>query len=169
MPCDRSRRFPVSAPPIEQYYLSAMSCRSLATTSAWAVEVTPSFFKMCRRCMAMVLKLRCNRLAMSRVVRPCQTSESTSFSRGVSGWSIIYGKKNPPYYTPHVSIDGCRFPDKRPSAQAERDPEGGKPAMRPAELIRCILNHSQGSPDFIETAPVPISHAILRAKAIIHP
>ena len=79
----------LTSPSSPATYLSTMSCRSLAITSACAVEVTPSFFKMCRRCMAMVLKLRCNCLAMSRVVSPCQTSKRISCSRGVSCESFI--------------------------------------------------------------------------------
>lgn len=69
----------------------------------------------------MVLKLRCNFLAMSRVVRPCQISRSTSCSRGVSGWRFMidYGLR---IVFPYPIVQ-CRLANKRPSARAKEDNE----------------------------------------------
>lgn len=75
--------------PLSGHHLFSSIPRSLATCRACAVVDTPSFLRMWRRCIAMVLKLLCRRLAISRVVRPCHTSWRTSCSRGVSGCSFI--------------------------------------------------------------------------------
>ena len=58
---------------------------------------------------------------------------------------------------PYVSINRCRFADKRPSAQAERDSKGGKPGHADSRIIGCIPARSQGSPDSIRTVLVAVS------------